>query len=164
MLQIAAAKPDIFINLGLSKAASQAIKKVGELGWKPTQLLTNNSINIAGTIRPAGFENAQGIISFSYMKDPTDKQWVSDPGMREYKAFMEKYYADGNKDDFPAVFGYSVARTLAHVIKECGDDLTRENLMRQAARLNFDPGVYFPGIKLTTGPNDFSPIKQDAAD
>jgi branched-chain amino acid transport system substrate-binding protein len=152
---------DIFINFSTPKFAAQAIKKVAELNWKPLQFVSNVSISNANVIRPAGFENAQGIISAAYVKDPTDPQWEDDPGMMAYHRFLAKYLPEMSRADSSAMTGYNIALTMAEVLKRCGDNLTRENLMRQAASLkDFEQGSLLPGIKVNTGPNDYAPIEQ----
>src|SRR6201993_3124567 len=135
VVQIKGANPDIFINIATPKFAAQAIKKIAEINWHPVHFLTNVSVSIGGVMKPAGFENDQGILSTAYLKDPKDPEWKNDAGMKEWVAFMDKYYPDGNKEDAANVYGYLVASTLIQVLKQCGDDLTRENVMRQAANI-----------------------------
>ena len=150
----------VLINAATPKFAAQAIKKVGELGWKPVQFVTNASSQIASVMRPAGLDNAQGILSVQYIKDPGDQEWRDDPDVKEWREFMQRYYPDGNKDDSQTIWGYGVAKAVAQVIRQCGNELTRENVMRQAANLDFYNGVTLPGIKIKTGPGDFKPIEQ----
>ncbi len=152
---------DIFFSWAAPKASAQAIRKVGELGWKPKFFLANVSTSVAGVLKPAGLENARDIISSAYLKDPTDPAWKDDPGVNAWRAFMEKYYPDGDKTNSNDVYGYAVAQTMVQVLKQCGDDLTRENVMKQAANLkNFSSDVLLPGIKINTSPDDFYPIEQ----
>jgi ABC-type branched-subunit amino acid transport system substrate-binding protein len=152
---------DIFMTWAAPKGAAQAIRKVGELGWKPKFFLANVSTSVASVLKPAGLENAKDIISTAYLKDPTDPAWKDDPGVATWRAFMDKYYPDGDKTNSNNIYGYAVAQTLVHVLKQCGDDLTRENIMKQAANIkNFSSEVMLPGIKVNTGPNDFFPIEQ----
>jgi ABC-type branched-subunit amino acid transport system substrate-binding protein len=152
---------DIFMTWAAPKGAAQAIRKVGELGWKPKFFLANVSTSVASVLKPAGLENAKDIITTSYLKDPTDPAWKDDPGVATWRAFMDKYYPDGDKTNSNNIYGYAVAQTLVHVLKQCGDDLTRENIMKQAANIkNFSSEVMLPGIKVNTGPNDFFPIEQ----
>jgi ABC-type branched-subunit amino acid transport system substrate-binding protein len=160
VVQIKAANPDIFINVATPKFAAQAIKKIGELGWHPIHFLSNVSASVGGVLKPAGLENSKDLISDAYMKDPTDPQWKDDPEMNEWRAFMEKYYPDGDKSDGATVFGYGAAAGLVQVLKQCGDDLTRENVMKQAANLNFRIGIYLPGSMIKTSATDFAPIEQ----
>jgi ABC-type branched-subunit amino acid transport system substrate-binding protein len=152
---------DTFFSWAAPKGSAQAIRKVGELGWKPRFFLANVSTSVGGVLKPAGLENAKGIISSAYLKDPTDPAWKDDPAVKEWQAFMDKYYPDGDKLNNNNVYGYAAAQTLVQVLKQCGDDLTRENIMRQAANLkDFTSDVLLPGIKINTSPDDFFPIEQ----
>ncbi len=150
---------DVFINISTPKFAAQAIKKMSEIQWKPQHFLNNVSASVGSVIKPAGYENSQDIISAAYLKDASDKQWDTDPGMKEFYAFMTKDFPEGDKLDGGTVVGYGVAQTLVQVLKQCGDNLTRENVMKQAASLkDFRTEVLLPGIKINTGPADFAPI------
>jgi branched-chain amino acid transport system substrate-binding protein len=160
VVQIKGANPDIFINISTPKFAAQAIKKLGELKWTPAHFLTNVSGSIGGVMKPAGYENDQGILSTAYLKDPKDPEWQKDPAMNEWRAFMTKWYPEGDQDDASTVFAYGVAKGVEQVLKQCGDDLTRENVMKQAANLNFEIGVFLPGTKIKTSPTDFAPLEQ----
>jgi len=160
VVQIKGANPDIFFNIATPKFAAQAIKKVSELKWHPVQFLTNVSGSIGGVIKPAGYDNAQGILSTAYLKDPKDLEWKNDPAMNEWRAFMTKWYPEGDLDDAATVFGYGVAKGLEQVLRQCKDDLTRENVMKQAASLDFEIGIYLPGTRIKTSPADFAPIEQ----
>jgi branched-chain amino acid transport system substrate-binding protein len=152
---------DTFISITTPKFAAQAIKKLAEIEWKPLHIVSNVSASVGGVMKPAGFENAQGILSAAYAKDGADPQWDNDPGMKKFFAFLDKYYPDGDKRDGSLVFGYGVAQTLAKVIEMCGDNLTRENVMKQAASLkDFAPDTLLPGVKINTSPTDFAPIEQ----
>jgi ABC-type branched-subunit amino acid transport system substrate-binding protein len=152
---------DIFVNISTPKFAAQAIKKMSEIGWKPVHFLNNVSASVGSVIKPAGYENSQDIISAAYLKDASDPQWNSDPGMKEFYAFLEKDFPEGNKLDGSVVVGYGVSQTLVKILQACGDNLTRENIMKQAASLkDFRTEVLLPGIKINTGPNDFAPISQ----
>ncbi|GAC1502191.1 MAG: ABC transporter substrate-binding protein [Bradyrhizobium sp.] len=152
---------DIFVNISTPKFAAQAIKKMAEIQWKPLHFLNNVSASVGSVIRPAGYENSQDIISANYVKDASDKQWDNDPGMKEFYAFLAKDFPEGDKLDNGTVVGYGVSQTLVQVLKQCGDNLTRENVMKQAASLkDFRTEVLLPGIKINTGPNDFAPISQ----
>jgi ABC-type branched-subunit amino acid transport system substrate-binding protein len=152
---------DIFMTWAAPKGAAQAIRKVAELGWKPVYFLGNVSTSVATVLRPAGLENSKGIISTAYIKDPTDPTWKDDPGIKAWAAFMDKYFPEGDKTNNNNVYGYATAQTMVQVLKQCGDDLTRENVMRQAASLkNFSSDVLLPGIKINTSPTDFFPIEQ----
>ncbi len=160
VVQIKGANPDIFLNIATPKFAAQAIKKIGELNWHPVHFLTNVSGSIGSVLKPAGYENDQGILTTAYLKDPKDPTWKNDPAMNEWRAFMTKWYPEGDQDDASTVFAYGVAKGLEQVLKQCGDDLTRENVMKQAANLNFEIGIYLPGTKIKTGPTDFAPLEQ----
>jgi len=152
---------DVFFDVTTPKFAAQAIKKAAEIEWKALHLLNNVSASVGSVIKPAGYENAQNVISAHYLKDTTDTQWASDPGMKQYLDFMTKDFPEGDKLDNGTITGYGVAQTLVQVLKQCGDDLTRENVMKQAANLkNFRTEVLLPGIYINTGPDDFAPISQ----
>ncbi|HEY8332558.1 MAG TPA: ABC transporter substrate-binding protein [Tardiphaga sp.] len=152
---------DVFVNITTPKFAAQAIKKVAEIGWKPTHFLNNVSNSIGSVMKPAGFDNGQDIISAAYLKDVSDLQWNNDPGMKQFLAFLEKDFPEGNKLDGLIVTGYGVAQTLVQVLRQCGDNLTRENVMKQAASLkDFRTEVLLPGIKINTSATDFAPISQ----
>jgi ABC-type branched-subunit amino acid transport system substrate-binding protein len=160
VVQIKGANPDIFINVTTPKFAAQAIRKIAELSWHPVHFLTNVSVSVGAVMKPAGFDNEQGILSAAYLKDPKDPQWKNDPSMNEWRAFMSKWYPEGDQDDAATVFGYGVAKGLEQVLRQCGDNLTRENIMKQAANLDFEIGVYLPGTRIKTSPTDFAPIEQ----
>jgi branched-chain amino acid transport system substrate-binding protein len=152
---------DVFFNVTTPKFAAQSIKKMNEIGWKPMHILNNVSSSIGSTIKPAGFENSQDIISSAYFKDPTDAQWKNDPGMKAWNEFLDKYYPEANRADSAVMYGYNVAQGLVHVLKACGDDLTRANVMKQAASIkNLELGGLLPGVKVNTSPTDFAPISQ----
>jgi ABC-type branched-subunit amino acid transport system substrate-binding protein len=152
---------DTFFDIAAPKAAAQAIRKAHDLGWRPLHLLQSVAASISTTLKPAGLDNAVGVVSSAYYKDPTDPQWAGDPGVAAYLAWMKRYYPAGNPDDVLNVWGYSQAQTMEQVLKQCGDDLTRENVMRQAANLkNLQLPMLLPGIKINTSPTDYYPIKQ----
>jgi branched-chain amino acid transport system substrate-binding protein len=152
---------DVFFNVTTPKFAAQAIKKMNEIGWKPLHILNNVSASIGAVMKPAGFENGQGIISSAYFKDPTDPQWKDDPGMKAWNEFLDKYYPEANRADGAVMYAYNVAQGLVHVLKACGDDLTRANVMKQAANIkNLELGGLLPGVKVNTSPTDFAPISQ----
>ncbi len=159
IVKLKASGADVFVNITTPKFAAQAIKKISEIGWKPTHFLNNVSASVGSVIKPAGFENSQDIISAAYLKDVSDPQWKDDAGMKAFLEFMTKYFPEGDKLDGGTVVGYGVAQTLVEVLKKCGDDLTRANVMKQAASLkDFRTEVLLPGIKINTGPSDFAPI------
>jgi branched-chain amino acid transport system substrate-binding protein len=152
---------DVFISITTPKFAAQAIKKIAEIDWHPLHIVSNVSASVGGVLKPAGFENAQGLLSAAYAKDGADPQWNDDPGMKKFFAFLEKYYPDANRLDGSVVYGYGVAQTLAKVLEMSGDDLTRANIMKQAASLkDFAPDTLLPGITINTSPTDFAPISQ----
>ena len=161
MVSLKASGADTFFNVTTPKFAAQAIKKAAEIGWKPTQYLTNVSISVSSVMKPAGLENGVGIITAAYGKDPTDPQWAHDPGMLQWTAFMKKYYPDGSLTDANNVYGYSAAETMVQVLKQAGDNLTHDNIMKQAASLDMTLPMLLPGINVKTGPDDFYPIERE---
>jgi branched-chain amino acid transport system substrate-binding protein len=160
VVQIKAANVDIFINLSTPKFAAQAIKKISELGWKPVQFLGNASASTSSTMSAAGLEASKDIISAVYLKDPSDAKWKDDDGIREFRAFMTKYYPDGDQENGTTVFGYGAAKAFVQVLKQCGDNLTRDNMMKQMTSLDMEIDVYLPGITIKTSATDYSPIDQ----
>ena len=161
MLTLKASGADAFFNITTPKFAAQAIKKAAEIGWKPVHYLNNVSISVSAVMAPAGLENGVGILTAQYGKDPTDPQWANDPGMKDWTAFMKKYYPSGSLTDASNVYGYGVAQTLIQVLKQAGDDLTRVNIMKQAANLDFVLSTALPGINIKTSPDDFYPIERE---
>jgi branched-chain amino acid transport system substrate-binding protein len=152
---------DVFFNVTTPKFAAQAIKKAHEIGWKPLHLLNNVSQSVGSVLKPAGFEAAKDVLSTGYLKDPTDSTWNDDAGKKEWLAFMDKYFPDGDKTSSFTVYGYTVAQTLHEVLKQAGDNLTRENVMKQAANLkNVTHPMLLPGITINTSEKDFYPIEQ----
>jgi branched-chain amino acid transport system substrate-binding protein len=150
-----------FVVLAAVKAAAQALRKAPSIGWNPLTILPGTSSSIEQVIKPAGPENAIGVISTHYLKDPGDPRWKDDPAMKEYFAFMKKYFADGDALDILNARGYTMAQLMAQVLRQCGDDLSRENVMRQAASLNqVELPLLLPGIKVSTSATDYFPIKQ----
>ena len=152
---------DVFISITTPKFAAQSIKKVAELQWKPMFILNNVGASVGSVIKPAGYDNSQDIISAAYLKDATDPQWKDDAGMKTFDAFLAKYFPEGNREDGSVIVGYGVAQTMVHVLKACGDNLTRENVMKQAASIkDLELGILLPGVKITTSATDFAPISQ----
>jgi branched-chain amino acid transport system substrate-binding protein len=152
---------DVLLNASTPKFAAQAIKKMVEIGWKPAHLLARPSNSVGSVLKPAGLEGARGILSCAFLKDPTDPAWNGDTGVKAWSAFMDQHFPDGDRNNNYTVLGYSVAETFVEVLKQCGDDLTRENLMRQAADLkHVELGMLLPGITVNTSPDDYYPIKQ----
>ena len=161
IISMKAAGADVFVNTGIPKFAAQAIRKAAEIEWKPLHIVSSVGNSVSAALKPAGLQNAKGIVSDFYIKDPTDPQWTNDPGYQEWVAFMDKYYPQGDKTDAGNVVGPSFCQTLVQVLKQCGDDLTRENVMQQAANLHhFRVPMLLPGIEINTSPTDFAPIKQ----
>jgi branched-chain amino acid transport system substrate-binding protein len=152
---------DVLMTAAIPKFAAQAIRKIYDIGWKPTHFLSSVSNSVGTVMRPAGSEKSAGIISAAFAKDPTDPQWQDTPEYKEWLTFMKKYNSSANLADVQGAIGYSYAQTLVAVLKACGDNLTRENVMKQAASLhNLQLGMLLPGITLSTSATDFAPIKQ----
>jgi branched-chain amino acid transport system substrate-binding protein len=152
---------DVFFIEASPKFAAQAIRKTAELDWKPIRLVASVSASVGSVFKPAGIDNSKGVMSAGYVKDPTDPAWKGDPAVKEWEAFMVKYYPEGDRTSTFTVYGYLLSQTMVQVLKQCGDDLTRENVRRQAANLKgLELGMLLPGIKINTGPSDYYPIKQ----
>jgi ABC-type branched-subunit amino acid transport system substrate-binding protein len=161
IVKLRATGADVFVDITTPKFAAQAIKKIAEIDWKPLHILNNVSASVGSVIKPVGFDNAQGIISAAYLKDVSDPQWKDDAGMKQFLDFMTKYFPEGDKLDGSTIVGYGVAQTLVQVLKQCGDNLTRENVMKQAASLkDFRTEVLLPGVMINTSPTDYAPISQ----
>ncbi len=162
IVQLQGTGADVFFNITTPKFAAQAIRKAFDTGWKPHHYLNNVSASIGSVLTPAGLDKSVGLISTQYLKDPLDGAWKDDKGMKDWYAFMAKYYPDGNLKDASNVFGYTAAEAMVQVLKQCGDNLTRENVMKQAASLkNFVPSMALPGIMVNTSATDFAPIEQE---
>jgi len=152
---------DVVVAAAIPKFAAQTIRKIYDIGWKPMLIVSNVSSSVGAVMKPAGLEKAVGVISASYGKDPTDPQWQDSPDMKEWQAWMKKYNPAGNLADANNTYGYSTAFTMVEVLKKCGDNLTRENVMKQATSLHIENGpLSLPGMVLSTSPNDYAPIKQ----
>jgi branched-chain amino acid transport system substrate-binding protein len=161
IVKLKSTNADVFVNITTPKFAAQAIKKNAEIGWKPLHFLNNVSASIGSVITPAGKENAQGIISSNYLKDPTDPQWKTDAGMKAWHEFLDKYFPEANRTDASVMYAYTVTQGIVHVLKACGDNLTRENIMKQAASIkDLELGGLLPGIKVNTSATDFAPLAQ----
>jgi len=160
IVSLQASGADVFYDVTIPKFAAQAIRKTYEVGWKPLHLLNSVSASVSSVLRPAGVEKSVGVISLLYFKDPTDPQWHSDKAYQDWLAWMKKYYPDGDLNDAFNVYGYNVAQGLVQVLKQCGDQLTRENVMKQAANLNITLPMLLPGVKVSTGPKQFYPIRE----
>ena len=161
IVKLKASGADTLFSFATGKFAAQSIKKVAELGWKPLHIVPNASSSLGTVLKPAGLENAQDLVSATFAKDPTDPQWNDDPGMKKFHAFVEKYIPEGKAMESTVLSGYSIAQTMEQALRMCGDDLSRENLMKQAANMK---GVQLdgllPGVTVNTSPTDFAPIDQ----
>ena len=161
IVQLQGSGADVFFNITTPKFAAQAVRKAYDIGWKPVQYLNNVSASIGSVLVPAGLEKSMGLITTQYLKDPLDNAWKNDAAMNDWKAFMAKYYPDGDLKDGSNVYGYTAAQGLVQVLKQCGDLLTRENVMKQAASLkDFSPSLALPGVKVNTSATDFAPFQQ----
>jgi branched-chain amino acid transport system substrate-binding protein len=160
MVELKSSGADVFFNITTPKFAAQAIKKAAEIGWKPQHYLNNVSNSVAAVMIPAGAENGVGILSVFYLKDPTDSQWANTPEFKEWLAFMQKYMPGADLKDLNIVFGYTMAQGTVQVLKQAGDNLTRENIMRQAANIEMNLPMLLPGVDVKTGPDDFYPIER----
>jgi branched-chain amino acid transport system substrate-binding protein len=161
IVTLQASGADVLYNVTTPKFAAQAIRKAYDINWKPLHLLNSVSASVSAVLEPAGLEKSKDLVTALYAKDPTDPQWKDDAGYKEWLAWMDRYYADGNKTDAFNVYGYNVAMTLVQVLKQCGDDLTRENVMTEAANLkNVELPMLLPGIRVDTSANDYYPIEQ----
>ncbi len=162
ILVLKASGADVFLDLSTPKFTAQAIRKMAETRWDALHLLSDASGSIASTLIPAGLENSKGVITVAFRKDPNDPIWKDDPGMRDYLAFMKQYMPEANLSETYHVFGYATAQTFIHVLTMCGDDLTRENLMKQAASIkDLELPIMLPGIRFNTSPTRFTPMSQE---
>jgi len=161
ILSLRASGANLMFNVAIPKFAAQAIRKIYDISWKPIHILNNVSSSVGQVMRPAGSEKSTGIISAAFVKDPTDPQWQDTPEYKEWLAWMKKYNASGNVSDVFTVYGYSAAQTMVTVLKQCGNNLTRDNLMKQAASVHsLKLPMLLPGINVSTSADDFAPIKQ----
>ena len=160
VVAIKSANPDIFFNFASPKFAAQAIKKVGELGWKPVHIMTNVSVSVGAVMRPAGADNSTGVLSAGYQMDVTDPQWFTHPGMMKFRTFMDTYYPEADRNESGPTTGYNMSVGLVEVLRRAGDDLTRANIMKVAANLEMETGTMLPGIRVKTSPKDFFPVEQ----
>ena len=160
IIQLQASGADVLVDITTPKFAAQAVRKVYDIGWKPVHYLNNVGASVGSVLKPAGFDKSVGVITTNYLKDYTDKQWANDAGMKKFAEFMKKYYPEGNLADASNVYGYTAARTLEAVLKQAGDNLTRANIMKQAASLHdVALDTLLPGIKINTSATDFAPIE-----
>jgi branched-chain amino acid transport system substrate-binding protein len=161
IVNLKASGADILFDVAGPKFTAQAIKKTAEIGWKPVHLVNVASSSVGAVLKPAGFDNAKGLLTAGFLKEPTDPTWRNDPGYKEWSVFMDKYFPDNDRTSVYPAYSYLVAQALVQVLKQCGDNLTRENVMKQAANLkHLQFGMLLPGIEINTGPNDYAPIKQ----
>jgi ABC-type branched-subunit amino acid transport system substrate-binding protein len=160
VVAIKSANPDIFINIATPKFAAQAIKKLAELDWHPVHIMTNVSASVGAVLKPAGLENSKGILSAGYQMDVTDPQWDSHSGMKRFRAFLDKYYPESDRLESQPLTGYNLSTALVYVLTQCGDNLTRDNVMKVVANMDFEIDTYIPGIRIKTTPTDFYPIEQ----
>ena len=163
IIDLASTKANVFLNITTPKFAVQAIRKAHDLGWKPVQFVDNPAASIGIVMRPAGVEASKGIISAAFVKDPTDPSLKDDPEFLAWVAWMKKYFPSGSLEDPQNVVGYVQAQTMVQVLKQCGDNLTRENVMKQAANLkDFHPAMLLKGIMMNTSPTDYQPMEEMA--
>ena len=161
IVEMKAADCDLLFTVAIPKFGALAIRKVAEIGWQPLHILNGIASSVGVTLKPAGLENAKGIITSNSFKDATDPAWQNDAGYKEWASFMDKYYPSGDKSDSQTVYGQAIAQTTVQVLKQCADELTRENVMKQAANLNnLELPMLLPGITINTSPTNFAPIRQ----
>ena len=161
IVKLKASGADVLISITTPKFAAQTIKKMAEIDWKALQIVANVSTSVGAVMKPAGFENGQGVLSAHYAKDAGDAQWKDDPGMKKFLAFLDKHYPDADRTNSQVIYGYGAAQTLTKILEMCGDDLTRANIMKQAANLkDFTPDTLLPGVRINTSTTDFAPIEQ----
>jgi branched-chain amino acid transport system substrate-binding protein len=160
IVKLKASGADLFLNFSTPKFAAMAIRKNAEIGWKPVHILHSVSQSVGSVMKPAGLDNGKGVISAYYAKDPDDPEWRDDPAVKAWSAFMDAYVPDGDRHNTLHVYGYTAAQTLVEILRQCGDDLTRDNVMRQAERLDFEPPMLLPGVRISTSPTDHFPMKQ----
>jgi branched-chain amino acid transport system substrate-binding protein len=161
IVQLEASGADVLLDVTSPKFAAQAIRKVYDIGWKPLHIMTYNAASVGAVLRPAGLEKSVGLISAAFLKDQNDPQWTNDPAMADWRAWMARYYPAGDLSDPANVYAYLEAETLIHVLTQCGDDLSRENIMRQAANIHdLALPLLLPGMTLNTSPTDYRPVKQ----
>ncbi|TWB93528.1 branched-chain amino acid transport system substrate-binding protein [Bradyrhizobium macuxiense] len=160
VVAIKTANPDIFLNIATSKFAAQAIKKIAELNWHPIHILTNISVSVGAVLRPAGLDNAKGILSAGFQMDVTDPQWDGQPGMQRFRTFMARYYPEADRSEGGPMVAFNASSALVEVLKRCGDNVTRENVMKVVTDLDFEIDTLVPGIRIKTSTTDFYPIEQ----
>jgi len=159
LLALKATGADVFFSATTPKFAAQALRRIPQMDWKPLHLLTVGVLSVSAVLAQAGLENAVGAIGATYYKDPNDPQWATDPGLVQWLEWMRKYYPSGDPADSLNVLGYTFAETATQVLRQCGEELTRENVLKQALSLDFQPAMLLPGIRVKTGPTDYAPVK-----
>ncbi|MBV9065960.1 MAG: ABC transporter substrate-binding protein, partial [Methylobacteriaceae bacterium] len=161
ILKLKAAGVDLLIDFSTPKFAAQSIKKVAEVGWKPLHIVNNVSASIGSVFKPAGLDNGIGVLSTGYLKDPTDTKTQQDPTVKEFFSFLDKYMPDADRTNLNLAYAYAVSQTVAQVLKQCGDELTRDNIMKQAANLkDFRSPLFLEGITANTSPTDYFVLEQ----
>jgi ABC-type branched-subunit amino acid transport system substrate-binding protein len=160
VVAVSVANPDIFLNIATPKFAAQAIKKIAELNWHPVHIVTNISVSVGAVLKPAGLDNARGILSAGFQMDVTDPQWDEHPGMQRFHAFMARYYPEADRSEGGPMIAFNASNALVEVLKRCGENLTRDNVMKIAADLDFEIDTLIPGIRVKTTQADFYPIEQ----
>jgi ABC-type branched-subunit amino acid transport system substrate-binding protein len=161
MVTLHSSGADVFVDITTPKFAAQAIRKTYDIGWRPLHILNTVGSAVGAVLQPAGLDKSIGIITAKYYKDPSDPQWQSDPAFKEWLAWMQRYNPEGNLSDYYNVLGYNLAMTMVHVLRQCGDDLSRENIMRQAANIHgLTLPMLLPGVTINTSPTDYRPLKQ----
>jgi branched-chain amino acid transport system substrate-binding protein len=160
VVAIRTAKPDIFLNIATPKFAAQAIKKLAELNWHPVHIVTNISVSVGAVLKPAGLDNSKGILSAGFQMDVTDPQWDGHRGMHRFRTFMAKYYPEADRSESGPMIAFNASTALVEMLKRCGDNLTRDNVMKVAANLDLEVDTLIPGVRIKTTPTDFYPIEQ----
>jgi branched-chain amino acid transport system substrate-binding protein len=161
IIKLAASGANVFIQMGAPKAVAQAIRKAYDINWKPLQIINSPSSTVQATLVPAGLDKSVGILSATYLKDPTDLRWAEDPGYKEWLAWMKKYLPNASTADFLNVVGYNIGQLTVHLLKQCGDDLTRENLLKQVQNIqDVELPMLLPGIKVRSTPEDYRMVGQ----
>jgi ABC-type branched-subunit amino acid transport system substrate-binding protein len=161
IVELAGSGANVFFNIATPKFAAQAIRKAYDIGWHPLQFIDNPAASVGPVMKPAGLEKAKGVLSTGFVKDPTDPRFQNDADFKQWLAWMKKYFPGGSLEDPQNAVGYAQAQTMVQVLKQCGDDLTRENVMRQAANLrHFHPAMLIDGVDLTTSPTNYEPMRK----
>jgi branched-chain amino acid transport system substrate-binding protein len=160
VVAIRTANPDIFLNIATPKFAAQAIKKLAELNWHPVHIVTNISVSVGAVLKPAGLDNSKGILSAGFQMDVTDPQWDGQQGMHRFRTFMAKYYPEADRSESGPMIAFNASTALVEVLRQCGDNLTRDNVMKVAANLDLEVDTLIPGVRIKTTPTDFYPIEQ----